>query len=300
MPGPRLRQQDWYFGISGLDLAGREFQFGHGIVLRPTFAHVFSTDVLAFERPTSPSSFHPGPWQAFSRREGKDISAELHVPKEYTHPKLSAHDVATTIITVLRLWTDPELEVQLIADCPIPDLKERKYQSPDDPPVAVLVGHRTRTFGLARAADDPSVLDSIDWVTEHWQTALNLRASRQEFNLALETFENAQYLTSSAMMLVSLWGALEAIFAPDKAELRFRVSAHIAAYLAPRGDQRLKKQREVAKLYDARSAAAHGSPKHGSEDVLSTFQLLRAAVLCMINENAVPTKDDLSRCLFAD
>ena len=59
--------------------------------------------------------------------------------------------------------------------------------------------------------------------------------------------------------MVSPWGALEALFSPSTSELKFRVSSLIAAYFEVPGVERVKCQREVAKLYDKRSTAAHES-----------------------------------------
>ena len=298
MDGLPASDPDLYVGISGVDLESSEIDFGQGIILRSSFAHVFSTDVLGFARPVWPSKIHPGPWQASSRRPGIDITAELQIPATYKHHALSARDVAFTIVTLLRLWSDPTLAVQILADRPIEALKDLKYRSDDhDAPAAQLLAFRERTFDIGPVTRE-GLLDSTSWVVDNWEAVLDLRASRPEFELAVATFENAQYIPSTAMMLVSLWGALEAVFSSNSAELRFRVSTYIAAYLEPRGEGRLRKQREVAKLYDARSAAAHGTPKHCNDDLLKTFELLRHAILRMIDDRAVPTKDDLDRCLF--
>lgn len=285
-------------GLSGLDLKGQIIGFGHGIELRPTFAHLFSTDILAFERPAAPHSFHPGPWQAISHKEGLDISSELFIPKEYRHHKISPVGVARTIITLLRLWSDPEVALLVLADCPIQELKNRTYSGPDDKHVAMLLPGRDRHINFCLQRDD-KVVESIEWVVKHWEVALNLKASHPEFDFLLETFDNAQLIPNSAMMLVSLWGALEAIFAQTNAELRFRISAQIAAFLTPRGLSRLEKQKEVLRLYDKRSAAAHGNPKHGPEELLKTFELLRSAIIRMIENKAIPTKATLEELLFA-
>jgi hypothetical protein len=101
-----------------------------------------------------------------------------------------------------------------------------------------------------------------------------------------------------AESIVSLWGALEAIFAPHKAELVFRVSAQLAAFLEPRGVRRLEKQREIVKMYNLRSAAAHGFPKHRGEDLVKTFELLRIAIIRMIERKEVPNKEKLEQLLF--
>jgi len=158
-------------------------------------------------------------------------------------------------------------------------------------------GRRDRHIKIGLIAND-RIMECIDWVVDHWMDAVDLRAQSPEFDLALDTFDNAQCIPNSAMMLVSLWGALEAIFAPHKAELVFRVSAQLAAFLEPRGVRRLDKQREIVKLYNLRSAAAHGFPKHGGEDLVKTFELLRMAIIRMIERKEVPNKEKLEQLLF--
>ena len=98
--------------------------------------------------------------------------------------------------------------------------------------------------------------------------------------------------------MVSIWGALEALFSPSTTELKFRVSALIAAFLEPPGMERAKLQKEIAKLYDKRSAAAHGKPKHEPEDLLSSFNLLRRVLIAIIASGKVPSKNDLEGMLF--
>lgn len=288
---------DLYVGLSGLNLGDREIDFGHGIFLRPTYAHVFTTDILAFERPATPHSYHPGPWQASSHKKGIDISAQLVIPRQYKRHKTKPLVVAETIVTILRIWTDPEISIQLITDAPIPDLKHREYIGPTEAPVAMLVAGRDRHIRIGLESRE-KIIDSIDWVVKHWEDAFDLRMTSSEFDFALETFDKAQLIPNSAMMLVSLWGALEAVFAQSKSELRFRISAQIAAFLAPRGQARLDKQRDVMRLYDKRSAAAHGNPKHGPDELIQTFELLRQAIIRMIMHKSVPSKSQLEELIF--
>lgn len=290
-------EKDLVVGLSGLGL-DQVLELGNGVMIRPTFAHVFSTDILAFERPAAPHSFHPGPWQANSRRAGIDITAELFIPKSHHHRKASPIRTARTIATLLRIWTDPQICIQILTDRPISELKLTKYSGPQDEHVAHLTGDRNRHVDFFRPNNE-GVIESLTWVSSHWEDAVDLRCSSPEFEFALETFDNAQLIPNTAMMLVSIWGALEAIFASANAELRFRVSANIAAFLAPRGPSRLEKQREVMKLYDARSSAAHGNPKHGPEEVLQSFQLLRHAIIRMVENKAVPSKKRLEELLFS-
>lgn len=288
---------DMCFGISSINLGDRVIEFGHGIQLRPTFAHLFATDILAFERPTTPTSFHPGPWQAVSHKSGIDIQAELFIPKEYKHSRLSNLDVGHTIITLLRLWVDPQIALQVFTRSPIAKLKERAGSDKGGELAAMLYAQRERHVNIGLIKGD-RIIESIDWVVDHWKNAVELRSSSPEFDLTLETFDNAQCIPNTAMMLVSIWGSLEAIFAPHKAELVFRVSTQLAAFLKPRGLARLEKQKEIVKLYNLRSAAAHGSPKHAGDDLVKTYELLRMAIIRMIELKIVPNKERLEELLF--
>ena len=110
-------------------------------------------------------------------------------------------------------------------------------------------------FGLI---DTAGMEGRVDWVKQHWEKALDLMESSVEFKLAMDVYLTSQFIQNSAMVMVAVWGALEAFFSFEKSELRFRVSSNLAAYMVPRGPDRTAQQKRVAKLYDARSAAAHG------------------------------------------
>ncbi|MES2977913.1 MAG: hypothetical protein V4731_05770 [Pseudomonadota bacterium] len=293
----KMPSTDLGLGLSGLDLGERVIELGHGIQLRPTFAHVFSTDILALERPSTPTSFHPGPWQATSRKKGDDVLAELFIPKRYSHPQSSNWAVGHTIVSLLRLWVDPQVAIQVSTAGSIEGLKHRVGKDKGGEMAALLHGRRDRHVAIG-LVDRGRVIGSIAWVADNWEEAVKLRTANGEFDLALETFDSAQCIPNTAMMLVSIWGALEAIFAPHRAELVFRVSSQLAAFLKPRGSSRLEKQREIVKLYNLRSAAAHGSPKHAEGDIVKTYELLRIAIIRMIELKMVPSKEKLEEFLF--
>lgn len=138
----------------------------------------------------------------------------------------------------------------------------------------------------------------ISWVGENWKAAYQLYETSAEFRLAADTLNSAQFVPNSALTMVSMWGALEAIFSPSTSELKFRVSALIASYLEPPGEERINTQKKIGALYDMRSAAAHGKPKHQLGDLIKTHELLRKVVVHMIYAKTVPTKEILESTLF--
>ena len=125
-----------------------------------------------------------------------------------------------------------------------------------------------------------------------------LYASSAEFRFAADALDAAQFLENEALAIVSLWAAMEALFSPSTAELKFRVSSLIASFLEQPGSSRRARQKAIASLYDKRSAAAHGKPKHQSADLVATFELLRRILIKMVHQRAVPAKDELDALLF--
>ena len=76
------------------------------------------------------------------------------------------------------------------------------------------------------------------------------------------------------------------------------MSAHIAAYLEPVGAKRLELFKTVAKLYNARSKAAHTAQDAEIAALVQSFIILRNALVRMIDEGVVPTQADLEKRLF--
>lgn len=66
----------------------------------------------------------------------------------------------------------------------------------------------------------------------------------------------------------------------------------------PPGAERRERQKAVAKLYDKRSAAVHGLPKHDNEDIFETFALMREVLVRIVDHGKVPTRDMLEAALF--
>ncbi|MBT2119751.1 hypothetical protein KK141_21710 [Dyella sp. LX-66] len=283
-----------YAGLSGLELSSDEYDLGNDLLLRKTYAHLMCQRILAFKEPPQPGAAHPGPWLPSSGSDAFNMRTEIVVPESYQHPRLSRFDVAKTIVGLIRIFVNPEVSMIFSSEHPLASFPEldKSGTALKGSVVEVLPRH----FGLRLV--EPMSMEDLDWVKNNWAAAANLRASSSEFAFAMDVLDIGQFIPSTAMALVSIWGALEAIFSPAMAELKFRVSSMIAAYMEPPGDERLAHQKKIGKLYDMRSAAAHGKPKHGNDDLLASFELLRIVLIKIIERKAVPSKEDLERALF--
>jgi hypothetical protein len=283
---------DVHAGLSGIELDGDYFELGDGITLRKTYTHLMAHFVMAF-KPPPPGSFHPGPWKPASGGFTFDVSAELTIPAHYEKKFGSTISVARTIVFLLRLWVNPATTLAVFSNFPFGALPDAQNNEARLLPFEV----QDRHFPLGVVGGRASA-DALEWVKDHWTVTHQLLNGNSEFALAVEAIDTGQFVQSTALALVSQWGALEALFSPSTSELKFRVSALIAAFLEPPGAGRATLQKEIAKLYDKRSAAAHGKPKHQPEDLLATFNLLRRVLIEIIGSGKVPSKDDLEGILF--
>jgi hypothetical protein len=156
---------------------------------------------------------------------------------------------------------------------------------------------QTRLLLEPKAGDAIEIAD-LEWVRKHWIAAGQLMDSSPEFNLAFQAFDQSSFVRDPMLALLLLWGGLEGLFSPSHSELRFRISANIATFLEAPGEPRAALQRSTAKLYDARSAAAHGRPERAIKPLIQTYQLLRRVLLRIVERARVPTIAEVESALF--
>ncbi|MEF9443316.1 hypothetical protein OWT26_25420 [Burkholderia sp. 1A5] len=222
----------FYAGFTGLQLPPEmdELDLGQGLVLRRTYAHLMSTYMMAFQPPEAPGKHHPAPWKGTTRHDGFDVHTELVIPAGYKPPgQLTAFEVARTITSVLRLFVDPTIRFLVQSTHSLSEVA-----TIPDREIAITPVESTKQYIQLALVSDGNAPARLGWVRDHWQNAVELMASHADFRLAMEAFELSTFVPHHALTLVSLWGALEALFSPSTSELRFRVSVLIASYVHPR------------------------------------------------------------------
>lgn len=289
-----LEETDLHAGLTGLELDTDSVHLGDGILLSPTHAKFLTPLTLVNTIPPSPDPLKvkPAYWQMGTREQ--NITAQVIIPRHLAKSFEERFELARFIVLILRLWSDPGIGLHVVSSHRFEELCELPESTC---PFMLPIETRPRHFPLG-TVDPTSVLASLAWVRDNWKTAHKLYSSSTEFRLAADSLDAGQFVPNHALTLVSLWASLEAIFSPSTSELKFRVSALIAAYLERPGSERLALQKKVASLYDMRSAAAHGKPRHEPEHLLRTFELVRRVLLRMIHEAVVPSKELLERRLF--
>lgn len=281
-----------YCALAGIDLHVPFYDLGDGIFLRKTNAHLMAPFLMSF-KPINDQGYHPAPWVASTGGYTFDIKTELFIPANSSSKKFPACDIANIIAFLLFLNVNPSTTLVAISNHPFSLSADEKIIN------RTIIPYQTSNHCFLLSGKEEINDNIINWVRDNWKTALQLFHTSSEFSLAVNSLMNSQFFESSAMSLVSLWAAIEALFSPSKSELKFRISALVSTFLEERGDERYILQKRVAKLYDKRSSAAHGLPKQSADDLLMTINLLRDILFKILEDKIVPDKKNLERLLFS-
>lgn len=282
-----------YGGVAGIRMQVERFELGHGVVLSNTFAHFMAPFLMAFGRPEKGKP-HPAPWSAVSDGIALDIELEIHVPSTFEQPNFFDRlNTVWWIAALIRLRGAMQAHVPVIADRPFREIPAN-WSSARMLPVEVL----PRRLGGEAEMSELSVED-LTWLKEHWLEGGRLMDNSTTFNDAFQALDGAGAMPTRAVSLLAVWGALEHLFSPAKQELRFRVSANIAAYLESPGPRRLALHQRLMKLYDARSSVAHGARLSTPDAWSETAAVARKVLVKMLTTGRVPSRSDLEEELFA-
>jgi hypothetical protein len=278
-----------YAGISGVKLGLESFDLGEGVLLRQTYAHLFSPFLVAFA-PPGPEGYHPPPWSAAEGGLGFDVHVQLSVPGDYTlGDKTDTTDVVWWIAALLRMARFPYLTVPVLSSHPFAEITESEANVRLRPMEVT-----PRIMGPGKEVSTMIESELLEWIRDRWIPVGRLLYSHRKFRSVFQAFDAATIEGKRSSSLLALWGGLEQLFGSG----RYRIASLIAAYLAPPGEERLATYRRVLKLYDARSAAAHTANKADVGPLLETYVLMRNALVKIVDEGRVPAQDDLEGRLF--
>ncbi len=275
-----------HYVLSGVQLDCESFDLGNGASLSRTYVHLMAHPILAF-KPAEKGKHSPGPWQNVLARPGTtsvNLLAELAVPRNETAPTLH-HEWASWITFLLRFMTDRIVTMTLISPLDCRALANGDTQATLIEPVPVRSGHSTISAEMAT------------WLKEHWYASFDLSKNDALAYAAASIYHS--HRTTEDLGLVAVWAAFERLFSTNAPELKYRVCTNLAAFLEPAGEARYVLFKRLAKLYDDRSNAAHGSPLKNPLAYKESASLASRAILRIIELNCVPDKDYLERELLA-
>jgi hypothetical protein len=140
----------------------------------------------------------------------------------------------------------------------------------------------------------------IKWIKVHYENANTLAFENEKFRYALEVINSWRYCVDVKSAIAILWAAIESIV-DVSIEISYRLSLSISSLLCERGDERIKKFKEIKKLYGLRSKVVHGSNLKGPEiekSLVESFRLLSELVVYMIENNKMIKSADFEDAIF--
>lgn len=283
-----------YLGLSGAHFEVDEFDFGNGIYLRKTYAFVFAPYLVAFKKPLKPGDPSPGPWKTVSGGQSKYIYYELHIPIEFDLSEwFDRLNTAWWLLSLLRLKGSTFLMGPVISNYSFSAIGELDLNA----------NFLTVEFNNDQLPIDDDIkkvitLDDLNWVKSFWQSSGMLLKNNENFSDAYRAIDRCIHENRPSLAMVTIWGALERLFADFKQELNYRVSLNIASFLEPIGDTRHILFKQVKKLYESRSKAAHGRANEDYNDYKNSYSLLKRSIIKMIEENHVPTVADIENLIL--
>ncbi len=262
--------------------------------MRRTYAHLMSPCLMAFAS-AQEGKPHPAPWRAARGGLSFDITIELRIDDGRKPGGFDAVETASWIVALLRLGFAPYLTAPVTIDMPFSDAAQSGVE-----PTITPLEIQDRNFFRSEERSDEIPLGELDWLKATWHSSAELAQAHPQLLTAVLAWDSCRVRTRISQLVLTIWGALEHLFAPSSGELRHRVAANIAAYLEPRGPERLVTYKQIMKLYNARSAAAHTTKEIDRSVMIESWVILRNALVKMISEHQVPSQSDFEHLLYAD
>jgi hypothetical protein len=243
---------------------------------------------LAFA-PAKKGKPSPAPWRTVDANDeavAVDLLAELSVPESSDPADPTLHiDWASWITLLLRLVTKDVVTITLVSPVDSRGLRDGRAEATLSERIPAVLARSIVTVEMA------------NWIALNWYPSFNLNYNDAVLYAFAALYHS--HRSSKALGMVSVWAGLERIFSTKDAELKYRVCTNLAAFLEPPGESRYRLFKQLAKLYDDRSKAAHGSPMKNPNAYEESVGIASRALLRIVETKSVPDKDYLERELLA-
>lgn len=296
MPAPLdIRKCDLYGGFTGLKPPSEPIDFGGGLILSKTFAHLIQAKVMAFA-PALSGAAHPAPWATVHGGGGLDIHCQLLVPNDFNPGPFFDHlNTIWWLSALIRLRGVPRAFVSAISTAPF----SKDLASGKEHQIFALEGTPQSRFPvmLPDGEDDAT---TFAWVRTHWKRGGTLMRESARFNTLVQAVDSSLGRPSAQLALIEIWGGLDQLFAESPGEVRFKNSLRISSYLEPFGPTRRELFDSIMGLYEKRSKAAHGGKAELGDALTGSYLLARRVIMATIERGKVPTRADLDRLTLGE
>jgi|SRR5579872_5854374 len=136
-----------------------------------------------------------------------DITADLTIPAAFEAVPRGKVALANTIVFLVRLGVNPAVTMPVLSNYPFADLAK----IPDNEAELISFEGQYRYYPLT-VDGGLATNDSAEWIRSRWETTHSLIDESAEFALAVDAISTRQFVRSSALTLVSLWGPWKPCF----------------------------------------------------------------------------------------
>ena len=288
-----MEKEILFGGLSKIEVPENEFELGEGMFIRKTYAHLFAPFMMAF-KPPEKYKHHEGPWKAAKGGISFDILAEIEMPQiSEFKDTFDREEMIWIIASLIRLSSLPYLVVSAISDTSFNKILETENE-----PTIYPYETKNRIFSPAENVKPVLTENDLKWIKDNWKRTAKLLKDNTKFYSAFKAFDSATIQGKPSSSLMIIWGAIEQLFSPNTGELKYRVSSNLAAFLEVHGDKRLEIFKELSRLYNDRSIAAHTSKDIDYSPVISSYVHFRNALMKIIELGNVPSQEYLEELLF--
>lgn len=289
----KIQNEIKFGGLSKVEMSDVEFDLGEGIFIRKTYAHLFAPFMMAF-KPPGENKVHGTPWKPAKGGIGFDILVEIEMPDiEEFKALFNQEEMIWIIASLIRLYSYPYLVISAISDTSF-----NKILDSEKEPIINPYETKHRIFNSSKDVQTLLKEEHLNWLKDNWQKTARLLKNDLKFYAAFKAFDSAAIFGNPTSSLLTTWGAIEQLFSPNTGELKYRVSANLASFLEEPGTKRLELFKELSKLYNERSLAAHTSKQLDYKPLASSWIHLRNALMKIIEIGNVPTQDALEELIF--
>lgn len=268
-----------FAGLSGVVVSGPT-ELAPGITIQPTYAHLFSHFMAAFNRPPNPRAPHPAPWHAV--RSGGiafDVSAQVILSEGANAGKLSRLNSIWLVVSLIRLLSGAPIRMPALSTVAFED---------------VAANDRDTTIWAGETTGAPE-----EWIVNVDQSfafglahCLPLAANLMDepiFNRAFRTFDAVVWLPDRSAQMVAIWTAMETAMRPGRGGTTKRLAGALRSYLGTDRSSGDRIYNEVVRLYGERGNSAHDAQPASAQTVRDSYLLARLMFIEIIGRGELPS-----------
>jgi hypothetical protein len=268
-----------YAGLSRVALPDGPTELMPGLTLRPTYAHFFTSPVVAFAPPHKPSAPHPAPWHR-TRNGGsaETVTVEMCLAEGARPWTFSRVDTIRFVAGLIRLLAASPARIAVLSSVAFSEVVAAERE-PALWELEQLAPWPTQTVKL-----DEDFLEIVRRLLQPSSVVIQDDDVYRAFSL----LDSVWWLPSLNAQMVVIWTVAETLMRPGRFRTGEQLAKLMRAYTGRGRSHGDRVYNEVTRLYQARGSATHAGRLPKPEDVQASFYLVRDVMLRAFLEGERP------------